>query len=181
MKVNDWHFIAGVLTTLCLLTNPTSGQNATSPVGTEQAVTSPAEEVVWSLDGTWEYETLDGQTGNVEVPCRWDRIEGLRSEHEVTFVRRFDLPSQFAHLGQRILVRCEAIGEFGELWINGKCAGGGFGGTASRGIRHHGAGVRAINGQRTLDSSQRRHALQRSPSEQGLAQPPALDTARHWR
>jgi len=128
MKVNDWHFIAGVLTTLCLLTNPTSGQNATSPVGAEQAVTSPAEEVVWSLDGTWEYETLDGQTGSVEVPCRWDRIEGLRSEHEVTFVRRFDLPSQFAHPGQRILVRCEAIGEFGELWINGKCAGGALAG-----------------------------------------------------
>ncbi len=123
MRPTNLFIAAGAVATLCLLTSPVAGQDTTVAPATEQVDTSRAEEVVTPLDGEWKFETPDGKTGAITIPCRWDKIKGLRNAHQVNFTRRFDLPNQFSHPGQKILVRFEAIGEFGELWINGKYAG----------------------------------------------------------
>jgi len=79
------------------------------------------EAVVVSLDGTWRFQAAGGTERDIPVPAMWERVGGLRDVHEATYRRTFDVPP--AMRGQRVALRFDAIGDGGEVWVNGRFAG----------------------------------------------------------
>ncbi|MCC7495497.1 MAG: hypothetical protein IT204_24315, partial [Fimbriimonadaceae bacterium] len=79
------------------------------------------QETIVPLDGTWQVTLPDGTSRDLPVPARWDSDRALRPLHELTYRRTFDLPASLG--GQRLALRCDAVGEIAEVWVNERFAG----------------------------------------------------------
>lgn len=80
------------------------------------------EETAISLNGTWRIQPAGGTEQEIVVPGFWERVPGFRDVHEATYARDFDVPESFAD--RRVLLRFDAVGDAGEVSINGQHAGG---------------------------------------------------------
>jgi hypothetical protein len=84
--------------------------------------TASGESLALSLNGSWEFVPEgDEAVTEVPVPMALEQVKGMRNVHAGVYRRNFAVPENFA--GQRILIRFDAIGEYGDLRINGRSAG----------------------------------------------------------
>lgn len=91
-------------------------------LATLHSAASPGEAFVRSLDGTWEFDPEgDKPPEQVPVPMPLEQVQGMDDVHAGTYRRSFDIPASFA--GQRLLIHFDALGEYGQLRVNGRSAG----------------------------------------------------------
>jgi hypothetical protein len=101
-----------------------AGETPPRRLGALLAAAAPAacpETISVSLNGAWRFQAAGGAEREIPVPAMWDRLGGLRQVHEATYRRTFDVPA--AMRGQRLVLRFDAIGDAGEVWVNGCFAG----------------------------------------------------------
>lgn len=80
-----------------------------------------SEQQVVDLNGTWQLTADGGEPRDVTVPARLDTIREYRGAHTFRYQRVFDVPASMA--GQRLALRCDAVGEQAEVWVNGRFCG----------------------------------------------------------
>jgi hypothetical protein len=75
-----------------------------------------------ALNGTWRVQAEGGPEQAVEVPGFLDAIPALKAFHRFTYRRQFDVPESM--MGARRWLRFDAVGDAGDVYINGQYVGG---------------------------------------------------------
>ncbi|TET48908.1 MAG: beta-galactosidase [Anaerolineales bacterium] len=73
------------------------------------------------LDGTWSYETADGQKGEMDIPSNWHQAGLPNYAGIVTFRRSFQLDESWR--GNRTTLRFLGVDYRAKVWLNGDLLG----------------------------------------------------------